>query len=221
MTETTPSTGPGRPRDPDLETKLVDAAIDLFADEGWAGFNFQALANRAGVGKPAVYRRWKTKEDVLISAFAATDVPLDPIDTGSIRDDLATLARLVLQHQLSRRGLASLRMYVEAFTHPKLFAGIVESVFAQQVKAARTAVRRAIERGELAPGTSSTLVLDAIMGGVTAHVLSTPPHLRDTMIAGASAYPEQLVDLVLYGTPGLTAPEVTQPVTARRLHSQN
>ncbi|MGI5518247.1 helix-turn-helix domain-containing protein [Streptomyces sp. CA-106131] len=61
----------------------------------------RARANRAGVGKPAVYRRWKSKEEILIAALSVTEVPLEPIDTGSVCEDLVTLARIVLKHQLS------------------------------------------------------------------------------------------------------------------------
>ena len=45
---------PGRPRDPGVDRRIAQAALDLFADAGWAGFAMEAVARRAGVGKASL-----------------------------------------------------------------------------------------------------------------------------------------------------------------------
>jgi DNA-binding transcriptional MerR regulator/predicted nucleic acid-binding protein len=42
---------PGRPRDPNLESRVFAAALRVYAEAGWSGFSFDAVARRAGVGK--------------------------------------------------------------------------------------------------------------------------------------------------------------------------
>ena len=59
---------PGRPRDPGVDRRIARAALDLFADAGWAGFAMEAVARRAGVGKASLYLRWNSKEALLTDA---------------------------------------------------------------------------------------------------------------------------------------------------------
>lgn len=59
---------PGRPRDPEVDRRIAQAALDLFADAGWAGFAMETVARRAGVGKASLYLRWSTKEALLTDA---------------------------------------------------------------------------------------------------------------------------------------------------------
>jgi AcrR family transcriptional regulator len=60
--------GPGRPRDPNLESRVFAAVRTIYAEAGWSGFSFDAVARSAGVGKAPLYLRWKTKEDLLLSS---------------------------------------------------------------------------------------------------------------------------------------------------------
>jgi DNA-binding transcriptional MerR regulator len=50
----------GRPRDPDLESRVLAAALRVYAEAGWSGFSFDAVARRAGVGKAPLYLRWQS-----------------------------------------------------------------------------------------------------------------------------------------------------------------
>ena len=55
----------GRPRDPNLEERVFDAAIAVYAEGGWRTFSFATVAARAGVGKAALYRRWESPGEML------------------------------------------------------------------------------------------------------------------------------------------------------------
>ena len=50
---------------------MVAAALAVYAEAGWSGFSFDAVARRAGVGKAPLYLRWASKEDLLLAAFRA------------------------------------------------------------------------------------------------------------------------------------------------------
>src|SRR3569623_771660 len=67
---TTPS-APGRPRDPEVDRRIAEAALDVFGDAGWAGFAMEAVAKRAGVGKASLYLRWSNMEALLTDALTA------------------------------------------------------------------------------------------------------------------------------------------------------
>jgi AcrR family transcriptional regulator len=51
----------GRPRDPDVDARVLAVARRLLAEKGYDALSFEAIALAAGVGKPAIYRRWPTK----------------------------------------------------------------------------------------------------------------------------------------------------------------
>lgn len=202
----------GRPRDPGLEERALTAALDVYAEAGWSGFTFDTVARRAAAGKAALYRRWQNKEELLLAALDAHALVIEPIDTGNIHDDLLALARELLAFHLSgSAGLAGLRLFVEARAHPELLAKSWTEINTARVKAARTIVHRAVERGDLPPDTSATVLLEAVSGGVVAHVLATPagpdrgPDERDQQFAA------DLVALVIRGAccrcarPGCTA----------------
>ena len=48
-----------------LEDAILDAAWDVLETGGWSGFTFGAVAERAHSSKPVLYRRWRTREELL------------------------------------------------------------------------------------------------------------------------------------------------------------
>src|SRR5205809_6800498 len=87
---------PGRPRDPAVDRRIAQAALDLFADAGWAGFAMEAVARRAGVGKASLYLRWNSKEALLTDAVTWRLARVADVDTGTLRGDLVELATQML-----------------------------------------------------------------------------------------------------------------------------
>jgi AcrR family transcriptional regulator len=60
----------GRPRDQTVEGKVVASTFDLLNEEGLGGLSVEGIAARAGVSKATIYRRWDSKEELLVDAFA-------------------------------------------------------------------------------------------------------------------------------------------------------
>ena len=79
---------PGRPRDPQADEAITSAIVDVLAEQGFSGFTVEEVAARAGVGKATIYRRWSTKEELVLAAAERVMVHVEPPDTGSLRDDL-------------------------------------------------------------------------------------------------------------------------------------
>src|SRR5690349_24182713 len=81
----------GRPRDSDADRRILDAARQALLSAGYAGLAIDQVAQRAGVAKTTLYRRWPTKDHLAIAVYADMldrDVPVT--DTGDVRADLVT-----------------------------------------------------------------------------------------------------------------------------------
>jgi AcrR family transcriptional regulator len=186
----------GRPRDPEVDRRIAQAALDLFADAGWAGFAMEAVARRAGVGKASLYLRWSSKETLLTDAVTLRLARVADVDTGTLYGDLVELATQMLDIYAGGTGRAALRLGLEAAAIPGV-AEHYEAMRRAQTLAARAIVRRGIDRGELAAGTSVTLLLNTLVGGAMMHALSTPPDKRADLARNISAHAARLVNFLL------------------------
>jgi AcrR family transcriptional regulator len=192
----------GRRRDPQLEARVLEAALEVYARHGWAGFNFDAVARAAGCGRPALYRRWASKRELLLAALADFDAALDVSDEGSARDQLASVAEQIFRQNLSPAGLAAVRMAMDGIEDDELWQEW-DAMRRARIRSARQIVRRGIDRGELAAGTSASRLLNSITGAMLAESLTVPPADRDLVTAAARQRAERLVDFLLYEAPGV------------------
>jgi AcrR family transcriptional regulator len=92
----------GRPRDADLDARVLAATRDLLAERGYAGTNLAAVARMAATTRPTIYLRWSSKEDLVTAAIAAMPLPSPLPVTTDVRSDL----------------LAELRHFHAAVTRP-------------------------------------------------------------------------------------------------------
>src|SRR6478735_3679490 len=94
----------GRPRDPKRREAILRAAIELVGEVGYDRMTVEALANRAGVSKPTIYRRWPGgKKDIVIDAIRTKHEAADTLpDQGSLRDDVLAHERRRLDGLLAR-----------------------------------------------------------------------------------------------------------------------
>jgi AcrR family transcriptional regulator len=81
----------GRPHSAAVDHAVRRAMFALLAEVGYRDVSVEQVARRAGVGKAAIYRRWRSKAD-LVCALVLDDLET-PADQGSLRADLTALAR--------------------------------------------------------------------------------------------------------------------------------
>lgn len=192
----------GRPRDPEADRRLLQAAVLEFGDVGYDGLIMERVALRAGVSKATLYLRWSNRDDLLLACLGLLDLHVAEIDTGSLRSDLRALASAVAEFYFSDHGRPALRLVLESQRHPVL-AAQSQKIQGAQVTAARSIVRRAIKRGEIPPRTPVSMVLDGLCGALLNHALSTPSHLQDNARATVPEYVDRLVEFVLAGSDGV------------------
>jgi AcrR family transcriptional regulator len=185
----------GRPRDPTVDLRVTKAAVQLFGEVGWSGVSIDAVARASGVSKRSIYLRWSNRDSLLSEALAEhVRLPAAP-DTGNLRDDLVILATRLVEFYTGPSGGAALRLAFEP--SDDVGSSVHEYLRASQVSSARQVVHRAVERGDLDPDTSVTLLLDTVCGAALNHVIGTPPRRRSEIWRTAAGYAEGLVDFVM------------------------
>jgi AcrR family transcriptional regulator len=153
----------GRPRDADLELRLLEAGWQLLVDEGYAALTPTRVAAGAGAHRTDVYRRWSTKALLVVQVLEQHLPPVPAFDTGSLRSDVAAYVDALAQSwsQPWIDGLvglmADLRDDVEAELR---FRQLGE----RRGEPMRAAVARAVERGDLAAPPDLALLGDVLEG---------------------------------------------------------
>jgi AcrR family transcriptional regulator len=84
----------GRPRDPSRDAAILTATVDLLGEVSYDQVTVKAIAQRSGVGLATIYRRWPTKEELVVDAVASFNVPaFDPAEDTDPEQATATLVR--------------------------------------------------------------------------------------------------------------------------------
>lgn len=131
---------------------VLDATTAELAERGYQGLNVDAVAQRAGVHKTTVYRRWRGPEGLVADALArAAEQPWPIPDTGSLIDDLRALTALVREGFVDPEAGSVATAFVAAgMQHPDA-ADALHSFYTARHDEAAAIVARAVARGEVAP----------------------------------------------------------------------
>ena len=195
MTTGSAPRGRGRPRSEEAHRAILAAVVELLSEHGLGGLTIEAVAARAGVGKTTIYRRWETKNELVLEAMEQLRPPGPPPDTGSLLGDLGALVavqRQRLEASLLPRVIP--RVLGESLEDPDLHAQIVERAVNPIRDILGEIVRRALDRGELREDLDVETMID---------VLHASPIYALLMARGAieavSGVPERVVPLLLEG----------------------
>src|SRR6195952_4646795 len=117
-----PSRG-GRPRDPRRDGVMGAGILRLLAEVGYGALTMDAVAAEAGVGKATIYRRWRTKEDLVVDTISDLDQELaTPPDTGSLEGDLRAMTEQMRAVITGPSGAATLSLLSSMSHNPALAA---------------------------------------------------------------------------------------------------
>ncbi|MEU2494091.1 TetR/AcrR family transcriptional regulator [Streptomyces sp. NPDC007883] len=145
--------GPGRPREERVTGAVLKAVVDLVTEQGIGAVTMDAVAARAGVSKPAIYRRWPTKQDLIIAAAETRIGVLSVPDLGDFRAEL----RLVLTTRLEAYRLPGSDRLIAGLIGAAAETGAVRGQYAEYTERitseTRRILERAIARGEVRPDT--------------------------------------------------------------------
>jgi AcrR family transcriptional regulator len=186
----------GRPRNESCTTGILDATLELVAEVGIAGLTMDAVAARAGVGKATIYRRWSSKEALLLDAWTECVRKPEVPDTGSLQGDLLALLN-GFDHPLSEHDLQRVfpQMIAAAKVNPEV-AETYATFVAQRRVPLQTVLRRAMDRGEIDP----TCDLDVV------HDLLVAPLLYRWLLSDAPVDETVIGRIIATVTAGIAAP---------------
>lgn len=190
-----PPRPPGRPRNPLADKAIQDAAIDLFVEQGFEAMSMEGVAARAGVGKTTIYRRWDSKEELVMEAVTCHFTSIEDPDRGSLREDLAHLLMTFQQTAVTTPvGRVFPRVVAEVAGGSALGRLYSRRVIEPRRQMLRSIFRRGIRRGELPTGTDIELGIELIMGPLMLRRLFGKIPAR-----GVQGLSERHVDVVIAG----------------------
>lgn len=156
-----------------VTTAIVHAALEELAEVGYWRMSMDAVARRAGVGKAAIYRRWPSKQRLVIDIVADIGIGVEETpDMGSLRGDIAAFLALNAQHlsqPLPSRILPDL--HAEMVRDTELARAIYTLLQEPRREKVDEILRRAQVRGEIAPDIDRELVLDLLAGPLYWHFI--------------------------------------------------
>lgn len=190
----------GRPRDPQIRSKVLLAAQRVYSTGGLPGFTFEAIAREAGVGKPALYRRWASPDELMADVIRSH--VLEPLTAPSmdIRRQLTEIAMSILRLMQSEEGTFVLRMSSERHTRQGVFEQYLARIRDVIHSSNRSLVIAAIERGDLASDCDPDLLLHMITGSMLVSSLMAMAPEVASETADAEEYCGRVVDQVLRGS---------------------
>ena len=148
------SGGKTRRRGAALENALLDAAWAELQEAGYAGLTMEAVADRAGTSRAVLYRRWRSRPELVIAAIRrhrpllSGEIP----DTGSLRGDVLALLRR-MSSRLAEIGSETVYgLLGDYLGDAGLFSRSQGEVLAISAEVMQTILKRAADRGEARPG---------------------------------------------------------------------
>jgi len=185
---------PGRPRSAAAHKAILHSAVALFIEQGFEGMSMEAVAARAGVGKATIYRRWPSKEELVIDAVTQVFAEAATPNTGMVRDDLVQSGReLHVLMSSSPTGEVFPRMAAEVARRSPLGRLYGERVIGPRRAILGEVLRRGIERGELPESTNVELAIDQLVGVLLLR------RLTGRLKRSAPTLVERVVDMLLAG----------------------
>lgn len=166
-------TGNGRPRDPNVDEKILGAALDVMTERGFRGASLRAVANRAGVGTSAIYRRYQSREDLMTTAIETSVGVRDIENTGNTEMDLISMLEVVRDHVFGGQGIRLLSaVLMESDEHPELLLTYRRRTVWPRRRLIRSVLERAIRRGEIRDDVGLEAAVDTLWGSAFARFVT-------------------------------------------------
>jgi AcrR family transcriptional regulator len=178
----------GRPRDPGADRAILEAAAELLAGQGYRAMSIEAIAAEARVSKTTIYRRWRSKEELVIELLSQIAAEIMPVpDLGDTRSELVQL----IAHTIERltetptggmiQGLVS-----ELPRNPTLRGLFAERLVGLRRAEVRKVLKRGIARGDLRADANVAIAHELLLGPVYYRLLLSSERL-DSRFAGRIA----------------------------------
>jgi AcrR family transcriptional regulator len=176
-----------------VRADTIAATLTELAENGYSALSLERVARRAGVNKTTLYRRWGTREDLVLEAMlerAGEHISIP--DTGSLYEDLLELARTAAANAASPEVAAMARAVAASSPHDDRLAAANRRFWTERLHMDAAIVERAIERGEVKAGIEPKQVIEAVLGPIHLRLLLSGERVNRPFLEG-------IVELVVGG----------------------
>jgi AcrR family transcriptional regulator len=180
-----------------VDAAILAAAVELLAERGF-DLTFDEVAARAGVGRTSVFRRYATKQDLVLAA--AEQVTIERIEvpgSGSLRGDLrAAVTRIYAV--FGRADTQALARHALTAAYQSAEGGVIlRAVLGRRLELVTEVLERAAARGEIPDSDRAPLVADLLSGVIMARLATGVPlpegeeadHLAEALATAAGGRP--------------------------------
>jgi AcrR family transcriptional regulator len=178
---------PGRPREAATEDAILDAALSLLDEQCYSEITIEKIASRAGVGKPTIYRRWKTKADVVLNAYAVhaskRGAPVLPTDDAfADLEDLLKRLFTVTNHPTNARAV---RCFIAESQYDEEFRRKFYELFlSKRREAIKVILVHGQKLGQIRPDLDLEVACDLLYGAFAARLINGVLPLDTAFAAG-------------------------------------
>ncbi len=163
----------GRPTSKLVDQALAEAAVEEFVQRGYHAMSMESIADRAGVSKVSLYRRWSSKLAVTEEVFRILSQRGVPEDHGSLEADLRFLVgQSVAMPGAKAEANLVLRTMGEISGNPDLLAAYRKHLLAPGMDQLRAVLERARARGELRAGVPTDVACALVAGPLFLYYLT-------------------------------------------------
>ena len=187
------------PRPRRSQDVVLEATLDVIAEEGVTGISVDTVAARSGVSKATIYRHWGSRARLIHAAISSLQQPTAEPDTGSLRGDLAELLVHLVEYFETPSVARVFPSFIDAAIRDPELAQLRQDTLRRGRSSFERVVRRGIERGELPADVDVGLVVD----------LARSPIIYRRVVAQApvsTSEVEPIVDAVLAAFRTVLAP---------------
>lgn len=170
-----------------VRRSVLEATQHVLDTLGMDAFTVAAVAERAGVHETSIYRRWGTRQNLMLDALLSTvDDRLPVPDTGSLRGDLVAYATSLAAHLQTPSGLAMNRALAASGDSPDVTDARTRFWDTRYALSSQI-ITRAIARGELPADTDVRMALEIVLAPLHMRALLTRDPI-DPALAGRLVY---------------------------------
>jgi AcrR family transcriptional regulator len=175
--------------------RVIDAVLQAVAEElgrvGYRALRFEDVAALSGVNKTTIYRRWPSKGELVRAAIEALTEEPTIYDTGTLRGDLLALLHDFVARTQTPVGRGIVRIIQTERADPEV-AELIDQLRIRNLASRRAPFERAVERGELPPGSDAALLSELLIAPIVQRVVHHGVAADEPFLAG-------LVDMLVAG----------------------
>lgn len=180
----------GRPRSEKSQEAILNAAHILLNEKGGAGLSIEAIARRAGVGKPTIYRWWPSLADIVLEVVLhQADTSIAVPVSESLQDSLRQFLRQSIKAIVAGGGVHLRFLMAQAQQNDDFRERFRENFVAKRRAVLLSIFLSAVERGQISPAQNLEMLVDIVFGAMWYRLLAGHAPLDE-------AFADELTELV-------------------------